>query len=89
MIRGEWWSLLDDGELRRIEDAAFHLLTKFGGEIHHEDVHSLLTASGCRVADGSPRVLFPEKLVRAALENFRLKPATTVEMPSGWSPARR
>ena len=89
MIHGERWSVHDDAALRRISDAAFHLLCNVGAQVRHEGVLRKLEALGCRVDMDKLHCHFTEKVLRQVLEHFRGDSPATVEIPRGWSPAQR
>lgn len=89
MIRGQLWELIDDEQLRRIEDAAFCLLTKKGARVQHEGMLRQLEAAGCKAETGTQHCYFSEKLLRDALEHFGGEPQLQVELPGNWTPQRR
>jgi trimethylamine--corrinoid protein Co-methyltransferase len=86
MITGELWRLHDDETLLRLEAGALRLLTGTGCRIEHEGMLRLMEGAGCRVDFAARRCFFTENLIREALAHLGQPPATTVEIPSGWSP---
>jgi len=89
MITGEFWELLDDEALHRIDGAAVRLLTDSGCRIAHEGLLEMLEAAGCRIERSAMRCYFPEKLVRDAIEHLGGRCGEGVRIPLGWSPQQR
>ncbi len=89
MIQGKIWDLHDDKSLRKIEDAAFKILTRNGAEVRHEYIIKLLGEAGCKVDKDRFRVCFTEKLILEAIKNFGSLPDFDVNIPEGWTPANK
>ena len=89
MTVGRYWQLHDDAALRQIDEAALQLLTRSGCRIEHEGLLGLLEGAGCRIDASAKRCLFPERLVRDAIEGVRGQTDEEVGIPSGWNPQHR
>ena len=83
-------SVLSDAELRQIQDTAWSLLAETGLKILHPGARQALGRMGCPVEQDSPRVRFPESVVRQALaqapRQFSLHgrdPARTAQFGNG------
>lgn len=86
MISGEYWKLLDDAEIRKIDGAAVRLLERVGCRVDHEGLLKLLEGVGCRIDYVSQRCYFPEKVVRRVVGHVGGKPKMAFEIPAGWNP---
>lgn len=86
---GQYWQLHDDAALRRMDEAALRLLTKSGCRVEHEGLLNLLEGAGCRVEASAMRCVFPERLVRDAIEHVGGHADEEVAVPSGWNPQHR
>lgn len=89
MINGTLWTIVDDAEMRKLDEAAVHLLQVAGARIEHEHVLDLLEQAGGRVDRSAMRCRFPEKLIRAALANFKREIDDKVKGPAKWEPVGR
>ena len=86
MITGEYWKMHDDATIKKIDQAAVHLLTKSGARIEHDGLLDLLEGAGCRIDRGERRCHFTEKLIREAVARVGGKESMAVEQPAGWNP---
>jgi len=86
---GRYWHMHDEAALRRIDEAAVRLLARDGCRIEHEGLLTMLEAAGCKVDPCGMRCLFPERLVREAVEHMGARGNEEVEVPVGWNPQHR
>ena len=84
MITGRLWKLLEESSMRRIEEAALHLVGKSGCFIEHEGLLGMLEGAGCRIDRSGLRCYFPEKLVRDAIGHVGGASNCEVSIPTGW-----
>jgi trimethylamine--corrinoid protein Co-methyltransferase len=59
--------ILDEEDLRLIDDAVRTLLSQTGVNVHSEHARKALVRVGARRVEGSPRVLFPDSVIDEAL----------------------
>jgi trimethylamine--corrinoid protein Co-methyltransferase len=89
MISGDYWRLLDDASVQKIDAVAVRLLTRGGARIQHDGLLDLLESAGCRIDRSARRCYFTEDLIRGTVQRIGGRASQQVRIAHGWDPRWR